>query len=195
MNIEKIVSLADDSARSEIMKYELPTLTHYILSQHIGSQLAMKLGADVNIVKIGISLMDYKLGEAFKAGRLKEHVKMSIDAAKNLLETLVNNTEFTKILHCIEAHHGTIPFKSLEAEICANADCYRFIHPIGTITYLATLGKRQLSDSELLKQSRAKLEEKWAVLSLDICKNDLRSYYDALQKLLNGAEEYISSSK
>jgi hypothetical protein len=191
MNIDQIVILADENARSEITKYGLPSLIHYTLSQQIGSELAEKISADVNIVKIGTSLMDYKLGEAFKAGKLKEHVKMSVDAAQKLLEKIVDENVLARILHCIEAHHGTVPFQSIEAEICANADCYRFIHPVGSLTYLATLGKRQLSHAELLKQSRSKLEEKWSILSLDICKNDLNPYFKSLKKLLDGTEDYL----
>lgn len=87
--------------------------------------------------------MDLKLGQASEEKRISDHVKMSSDVARLFLEQ--NNVEpldIAKILNCIEAHHGEIAFQSLEAEICANADCYRFIHPKGFFLWLTTLGKR-----------------------------------------------------
>ena len=74
--------------------------------------------------------MDIKLGEAKKEGCLKEHSKISADATKNFLQQFDINDELkNKIVNCVEAHHATIPFTSKESELCANADCYRFIHP------------------------------------------------------------------
>jgi hypothetical protein len=88
----------------------------------------------------------------------------------------------------VEAHHGTIPYTCIEAEICANADCYRFISPKGVFGYFTTLGKRPLDFLACLDEAEKKLDEKYAILSLDICKSELEPYYQTFK-------EYIKLSR
>ena len=60
---------------------------------------------------------------------------MSYDCAKEFLEKNEINSEDSKqILNCVEAHHGKVPYTCIEAEICANADCYRFLTPKNMLT-------------------------------------------------------------
>lgn len=92
---------------------------------------------------VGVYLMDIKLGQAFKENRVNEHVAMGCDISKTFLESLnLDSQSLLKVINCIEAHHAEVPFTSLESEICANADCYKFIHPRGFFLFLAILGKR-----------------------------------------------------
>ncbi|MFH1508612.1 MAG: hypothetical protein ABIE68_00365 [bacterium] len=136
-------------------------------------------------MKTGIALMDIKLGQALKEKRLSEHVAMSVDASKVFIHkfNLDKETE-NKIINCVEAHHKDVNFNCLEAEICANADCYRFIHPKGFFAYLVLLGKRSDDFFDCLDQVENKLDEKINILSLDICKEELNDYYKTLKKFI-----------
>ena len=94
-----------------------------------------------------------------------------------------------QIINCVEAHHGTIPFDSIEAEICANADCYRFIHPKGFFLFLTILGKRG-SFPDALDMAEKKLDEKYNILSLDFCKNELEEVYRGLKSYISMARQF-----
>jgi len=154
-------------------------------------ELADKENADKDLTNIGVCLMDLKLWQAQKEGRLVDHVKMSVDASIELLKefNLEENDFFKKIINCVEAHHGDIPFICKEAEICANADCYKFVHPKGFFNYLIILGKRYDNFQDCLIQAEKKLDEKYKILSLDICKKELEENYQLLKKLIAKARE------
>ncbi|MEI8092247.1 MAG: hypothetical protein WCG98_08990 [bacterium] len=67
--------------------------------------------------------MDLKLWQCLKEGKASEHIKRSsIDAQNFLQQYNLPQDTFEKVVNCIEAHHGTIPYICKEAEICANAD-------------------------------------------------------------------------
>ena len=175
----------NEIALDEIKKFGGPSLAHYNLSMLKGIEIAKKLNADIEIVKCGIALMDIKLGEAIANKKQAEHVRMSYDFAKKILdENGVSQKEQNVLLNCVEAHHGNVPFKSLEAEICANADCYRFIYPQGVFTFMQTVTRRGLSQNEAIAAVLFKLEEKKNILSLEICKNELLPMYDQIKALL-----------
>ena len=89
----------------------------------------------------------------------------------------------------MEAHHGKIPYTCIEAEICANADCYRFISPKGFLSYLATLGKRHDDFASCLNDAEKKLDEKYALLSLDFCKQELEPRYQTFKTSIQQARE------
>ena len=171
-----------------------PLKDHLTIALDKGKMLAKEYNANPEIVKFGILLMDIKLGEAYENHRLHEHVKMGSDFAKEFLK----KSEFTeeekeKLINCVEAHHGKIPFTCIEAEICANADCYRFIDPVGIYTYTVFLAKRT---DDLLKQItelKYKLEEKGKILSLPKAKTELNSYYNFYQKQFNDMIKYIET--
>jgi hypothetical protein len=161
------------------------------ISEKKGQELAEKLGADKDIVMAGTALMDVKLGQALSEGKIKEHVKMSSDAAKEFLEKYdLDEDTKKKIINCVEAHHGKVPFECKEAEICANADAYRFLHPRGFFYYFVLLGEREKDYNKILDQVEAKLEEKWNVLSLDICKEETEEYYKTFKQYLKEVREF-----
>ncbi len=176
-------------AVAEITKNKLPDLIHFELSEQKAIELAHKLNADITIVKIGSYFMDLKLGEAFQQNKLPEHVVMSANAAKTILaDSNLSPDDQAKILNCIEAHHGDVPYTCLEAEICANADCYRFIHPKGFFRFLNVLGARNSNFADCLQIAEKKLEEKNAIISLEICKQELEPYYTTLKSYLKLAK-------
>ncbi len=186
--MKNIIEAAENFAQEEISKFNKPPKFLYDLANDNGIRLAKIIKADIDIVKIGTRLMDIKLGQAAVEGKVGEHTRMSVEAANEFLEKFKTDKDIKeKIINCVEAHHGG-PYKCIEAEICANADCYKFIHPRGFFSYLISLGKTMpLEDA--LKQAESKLEEKHKILSLEIAKNELEPYYQAIKKLLRGLNE------
>jgi hypothetical protein len=116
---------------------------------------------------------------------------MSSEAAQKFIKDFdLDKEKKEKIINCIEAHHGKVEFKCIEAEICANADCYRFVHPRGFFAYLTLLGKRQVDFNECLNQVEYKLDEKHGILTLDICKKELEEYYQTLKKFIDDSRKF-----
>lgn len=186
--LSHIPNLARQLALIEIEKYWLPHILIFEISEKKALELAHLLWADRDVVATGVYLMDIKLGQASEENNVKNHVNMGSEAAKVFLEwNHVDDLDMKKILNCIEAHHAEIPFQCLEAEICANADCYRFIHPKGFFLWLTTLGKRWLTFDECLNQAEYKLDEKYKILSLDVCKTELEPYYQVFKKYIHDA--------
>ncbi|MBN1645990.1 hypothetical protein JW868_03035 [Candidatus Woesearchaeota archaeon] len=190
-----VVEEAREFAVYEAKEYGTPILPHFEISEKIAVELAQKFNADLDIVKIGVYLMDVKLGQALKEKRLKEHVEMSIYASKEFLNKFdISDTKKEKIINCVAAHHAQVPFTCKEAEICANAECYRFLHPTGIFAYMHLLAKERCPDFlEMVKQAECKLDEKWGILSLDICKKELESYYKSFKQFFADARKFGTS--
>lgn len=185
--MKELFEVINKLALAEIEKFGGPSLNHYNLSLIKCEEIAKRVGVgvDINLVKCGIALMDIKLGECIKNGKQKEHVKESLKYAKQILEE--NNVDIKikeLLLNCVEAHHGAVPYKSLEAEVCANADCYRFIHPQGVFTFMQTVTKRGLSQDETINAVLDKLEEKHNIVSLPCVKQELEPLYQQIKQLL-----------
>lgn len=187
---QSLANKIDAVARKEIEIYGLPTQRHYNLSLEKGVELAKKLNADVNLVKAGIALMDIKLGQAAKEGHQPQHVKYCVEFSEKLLKELaVEEPYYSILINCVAAHHGAIPFTSLEAEIVANADCYRFIHPRGVMSFHATVIKRGNDHDAALKAVETKLDEKYGIISLDAAKSELIPYYEMFKNILIAARD------
>jgi hypothetical protein len=185
-----IVKEAKNLALREIEKFGIPSKIHFEISEKKALELAKKLCADKTITLLGVYLMDLKFGEAFLKGKIEEHVKMSIKATKEFLEKFDLKEEVKKkIINCVAAHHGQVPFICKEAEICANADCYRFLHPKGFFHTLFELAKMGMEFDEILNTLEAKLDEKHKILSLGICKKELEKYYYQFKELIKIARE------
>lgn len=185
MELKKLISLSDKTAKDEIENNGLPTTIHYDLSNDMGIEIAKKLEANEEIVAIGTRLMDLKLGQAFKEKRLPEHVAMSSEASKVFLKNnglIEDSDEWGSIINCVEAHHGTIPFKSIEAEICANADCYRFLHPKGVISYFFSVVQRTGDLKKSIEQVENKMNEKMAIASIPFVVDELKEYFDTFKQ-------------
>ena len=144
------------------------------------------------VVHVGVCLMDIMLEEALVANKVSEHVQMCVIAAREFLANYdIPQEDKDKIINCVEAHHKNVEFKCIEAEICANADCYRFIHPRGFFYYLILLGgERSQEFSKVLDQAEYKIDEKRKILSLQQCKDELAEYYDSLKKFIDDARNF-----
>ncbi len=188
--VKNIILEARKYALTEIEKFGVPSHLQFEISEKKALKLAERLQADKDIVLLGVYLMDLKLGQAFKEGKLSEHIKMSSGVAKEFLNKFEIGKEIKeKVINCVEAHHATVPFNSIEAEICANADCYKFIHPKGFFACLTFFGKRYSDFFDCLNQAEKKMDEKYNILSLDICKKELDGYYKVLKKFIKEARK------
>jgi hypothetical protein len=186
--MQEIISQAKELAIDEINKYGVPKMEHFVLANEKGQQLAEALGTNKDIVLLGTMLMDLKIGQCMKEGRLIDHVKDSSLAAQEFLKQFDLNEEvFKKIVSCIELHHGTKNYYCLEAEICANSDCYRFLSPEGFFHGLLIFGNRLPNFNEALTNLENKVEEKYNIVSLDICRQEVEENYHIFKKLIKAA--------
>jgi len=187
--LSKLIKQSKDFAISETEKYGVPSPFHVSLSYEVGQRLAKELGANSDIVAVGTYLMDCMLGVAFKEGRMPDHISMSAEKASEMLSVYSDTPDEDKenIVSCVKEHHGVKKFSSLEAEICCNADCYRFSSIRGFVGGIHHGREMQLKD--LLKLYKDKSDEKWNALSLDICKKELEPEYKAIQELISTYKE------
>ena len=181
----KLINSIRDFVYSDIDKYGTPSKFQVDYTNEKGQMLAEKLGADKGIVLLGTLLMDCKLGQAYKEGKIKEHIAMSGTKADELLsaDSDITSQEKENILNCIEQHHGAEKFMSLEAEICCNADCDKFASIKGVIGSLKNM--RDMPLDNMVKLFIDKADEKWNALSLDVCKEELEPEYLAIKDFLS----------
>ena len=186
--MNNIIKVVEEFSLQEIEKNGSPLLDHFLIANAEGQRLVQQVSGDGDVVLLGTMLMDCKLGECIKEGKLKEHVQRSSQAGKKLLEEYnVDQETIRKVLNCIEAHHKDVPFTCKEAEIVANADCYRFLTPRGIFAYIKMLEKRYASLDEALHQVELKMDEKWNILSLPLCKKELEKNYKMFKQLIKEA--------
>lgn len=191
MIIEELVEKAEYFNLKEIRKYNPDMEVLNAISSNAALKLAKKYNADKNIVRIAVAMMDSKLPEAAHLGVGKEHIKMSAEAAKELLKDAdcLDEKQKENIIKCVEQHHGVEKFFSIEAEVVANADCYKFIHPKGVLFYASMLGRRFHEFDKELEQLDYKLNEKHNALSLPMAKEELEPFYEFFQKAINEAKK------
>lgn len=169
----------------------IPTSPQHIhVAYQKGKMLADFYRADKLIVLVGLYLMDIKLKAVRKLGRKSEHVAMAVEFTREFLKGYdITLDEVNKIINCIEAHHGAVPFQCVEAEICCNADCYRFLSPTGVFSYFAFLSKKMDLVEEIISKVNSKMQEKYKLISLDVAKEELENYYfsfvNLFEKILN----------
>ena len=187
MNLKEIAIKAESFARDEIEKYWLPWVTHFDISLEKWIKIAEELWANVELVKIWVCLMDVKLWQAFSEKRVWEHIKMSSEATKDFLKDFKVD-EHTKniIIESVEWHHWKEKFNSLEAEITANADCYRFISPKGIFYFFTVLWRRLWDNLEkIVENVENKMDEKMNIVSLDLVKKELEPIYKNMKNYFN----------
>lgn len=190
--MKNIVKAAEKFDLEERKKGNSPPQIFQDLLINKTEELCKKLGADKEIACIGAYLMDIKIGQALREGRVQDHIRLSLQAARKFLGKYNLSGDIQeKIENIIESHHMAIPCKSLEAEIVANADCFKFLHPKGAIFFLTDLGKRDMPFLEALNYFEQKVEEKYKIVSLNVCKKEVEKYYLLLRELINLARQPI----
>ena len=189
-NLKLVIREARLLALKEIKKTTFPSILNFETSNKKGQDFAKKLKADKDLVMLGTILMDLKLGECLNQGKVKEHVSRSTEASKKFLKKFnLDQKTFDKIINCVEAHHGTKKFICIEAEICANADCYRFIAPKNVFEAISVYLKEGDTIDEALDHISMKMEEKHNILSLNLAKKELEPYYQQFKILIKRAQK------
>ena len=95
-------------------------LKHSIETAILAGQIATELGADAKIAKRGGLLHD--IGKALDHEIEGTHVQIGVDLATKYKES-------PAVVHCIEAHHFNVEFKSVEAVIVQIADAISSSRP------------------------------------------------------------------
>jgi len=185
------MNLAKDARELVMSKKNTPQVLFEICEKKALELCDVFKEADRDIVHAGVFLMDLMLSESIEENKVGAHVQMSIKATEELLKKYdVSEKDKEKIINCIEAHHGDVEFKCIEAEICANADCYKFIHPKGFFYYLTLLSSRGQDFDNCLNQMEYKLEEKYRILSLDYCRDELNDYCRILKGYIKDVRNF-----
>ncbi len=183
--MKDVIKKARELALDEIKEFGTPPVALFEVSLEQGQVLAEACGADKDIVTLGTILMDVKLGEAKSLGKKDEHIKMSADASEVFLKDLdVDDGVIHQVLQCVNEHHGTKKFGSIEAEICANADCYRFLRPDILMVFITGLTDGGMELNDAVKFVLKKMEEKHKTLSLPKAIKDLRTHYATMKEFL-----------
>ena len=128
-------------------------LKHSLEVCHLAGLLAAELGANVKVAKRGGLLHD--LGKALDHEQEGTHVSIGVDLAKKYKES-------AEVIHCIEAHHGDVPFKSLEAIIVQTADAISSSRPGARREQLDAYIKR-LESLENIANSFKGVEKAYAI--------------------------------
>ncbi len=100
--------------------YGQNVLKHSLETSYIAGLLAGELGANVAVAKRGGLLHD--IGKALDFEMEGTHVDIGVDVAKKYKES-------PEVIHCIEAHHGGVEYKSIEAMLVQVADAISSARP------------------------------------------------------------------
>ncbi len=138
-DVEKIIKEAGENACNEVGIYNMNPelvkvlgrlkyrtsygqncLKHSVETAIIAGLLASELGANAQIAKRGGLLHD--IGKALDHEVEGTHVSIGVDLAKKYKES-------EEVIHCIHAHHGEVPFNSVEAVLVQVADAISSSRP------------------------------------------------------------------
>lgn len=100
--------------------YGQNVLKHSLETSYIAGLMAGELGADIAVCKRAGLLHD--IGKAMDFEMEGTHVSIGVDLARKYKESEV-------VIHCIEAHHGDVEYKSIEAMIVQVADAISSSRP------------------------------------------------------------------
>ena len=100
--------------------YGQNVLKHCLEVCHLAGAIAAELGADVKIAKRGGLLHD--IGKALDQDTEGTHVSLGVELCRKYHES-------EAVIHCIEAHHGGVEFRSIEAMIVQAADAISSARP------------------------------------------------------------------
>ena len=119
----------------------------------IAGALAVELGANEAIAKRGGLLHD--IGKATDHEVDGTHVSIGVDLAKKCKES-------AEVIHCIEAHHGDVPYKSIEAIIVQVADAISSARPGARREHMENYIQR-LKDLEAIADAKSGVDKSYAI--------------------------------
>ena len=133
--------------------YGQNVLKHSLEVCHLAGLIAGELGADVKVAKRGGLLHD--IGKALDFEMDGTHVSLGVELAKKYKES-------PAVINCIEAHHGDVEFKSIEAIIVQVADAISSSRPGARRESIDTYIKR-LEKLEEISNSFKGVEKSYAI--------------------------------
>ena len=189
---DQIANDLDQEIIVEINKYGIPTLEDYNDIITISLALGKKLNADLDVVKLGSRLIHAKIGESIAEKRKAEHTNMSMGFAMEFFKKYPMNENIkNKVIACIKEHRDKT-FSCIEAEICANANCYRYLLPRKILKMFYTLRNHGYNFEEILFLAEEKAEEKWNFLTLEICRDELKDNYKIIKGFMQSSKNNLN---
>ncbi|MGN1227320.1 MAG: ribonuclease Y [Christensenellales bacterium] len=128
-------------------------LIHSLEVCHLAGLMASEIGADVNVAKRGGLLHD--IGKAVDFEQEGTHVSIGVELAKKYKESQA-------VIHCIEAHHFGVEFRSIEAVLVQIADAISSARPGARRESLDAYIKR-LENLENIAQSFDGVDKSYAI--------------------------------
>lgn len=184
---QEIINKAREYAESEV---EANRREWFFYPVGVGQRLAEKLKADKDIVMLGTLLMDLKLRQAILEKRIPEHIQMSLEAAKDFLSRFEIDEEIKeRVINCVKEHHGVKNYSCIESEICANADCYKFLDPKEFLTTFYFMAEDEKPIERAINWTLSKIDEKEKAITLDVCKKELGDSYKKFREILMEAKK------
>jgi len=135
----------------------------------------------LNIVKAGAWLHDVGLIKGNK-----DHDVVGAEIARKILKKLkVKNEDIEKIVHCVEAHEGNIPARTIEAKVVHDADVIDKLGPLGVIRHTWKLANEGVTTEEISKILKEHLNKR---------KNTMYTKTGKMlaEKLAEGSEQFFN---
>lgn len=133
--------------------YGQNVLKHSVEVSLLAGMLALELGANEYVCRRGGLLHD--IGKATDHEVEGTHVSIGVDIARRCKES-------EAVIHCIEAHHGDVPFHSIEAVIVQVADAISSSRPGARRENLENYIKR-LHDLEDICKAKTGVDKCYAI--------------------------------